>query len=43
VITVATATLGLWDPANLVRALFAAPLGLTTAFVVAAGLAGQLR
>ena len=42
-VTVTTATLGGWDPGNTWRALFALPLGLTIAYVLATGLTGHLR
>jgi uncharacterized membrane protein len=42
-LTLITAALGWWDPANMTRAALAAPLGSAGAFVVAAGLARNLR
>jgi uncharacterized membrane protein len=42
-LTLVTADLGWWNPANLVRATLAAPLGLAGAVVVAAGLSRNLR
>jgi uncharacterized membrane protein len=42
-LTLITADLGWWDPANVTRAALAAPLGGAGALVVAAGLARNLR
>ena len=42
-LTVATAMLGWWDPANIWRFSFAVPLGLTVGVVVGAALSGKLR
>lgn len=42
-VTLATAALGWWDPANALRAATAAPLGLAAGVVVAAGLTRNLR
>jgi uncharacterized membrane protein len=42
-VTLATAELGWWDPANALRALLAAPLGLAVGVIVATGLTGNLR
>jgi uncharacterized membrane protein len=42
-VTWLTAIAGIWDPANLPRALSALPLGLTGGAVVAAVTAGELR
>ena len=41
--TVATASVGWWDPENVTRAWFALPLGAAIAAVVAAVVAGDLR
>ena len=43
VVTVATASSGIWDPANTVRALLALPLGAAVSAVVTAVAAGDLR
>jgi uncharacterized membrane protein len=42
-VTLATAALGWWDPANVLRAAFAAPVGVAAGAVVAAGLTRNLR
>jgi uncharacterized membrane protein len=42
-ITVATAWLGWWDPANILRAALAVPLGAGAGAIVSAGAAGDLR
>ena len=42
-ITVVTASAGIWDPANAVRALLAVPLGAVITGVVVAVAAGDLR
>jgi uncharacterized membrane protein len=42
-VTVTTAWLGWWDPANLLRAALAVPLGAGVGAVIIAGLAGDLR
>jgi uncharacterized membrane protein len=41
--TLATAALGWWDPANALRAVLAAPLGVAAGAVVTAGLTRNLR
>jgi uncharacterized membrane protein len=43
ILSVTTARLGLWDPSNVVRAAFAAPLGFVVGAIVAAVLARRLR
>ncbi len=43
VVTVGTAMLGWWDPANIWRFSFAAPLGLSVGVVVGAAVSGNLR
>ena len=43
IITLTTATLGLWDPGNVTRAVLALPLGLAIGSVVSAAAAGDLR
>jgi uncharacterized membrane protein len=42
-VTAITASLGWWDPANLLRALFAAPLGLAIGGLVCAAASRDLR
>lgn len=42
-VTLATAALGWWDPANALRAVLAAPLGVAAGAVVTAGLTRNLR
>ena len=42
-VTVGTAALGLWDPANALRAALALPLGFVVGAIVAAVLARRLR
>jgi uncharacterized membrane protein len=42
-VTLITAQLGWWDPANPLRAISAAPLGLVVGVTVAAGLTQNLR
>lgn len=43
VATVMTASAGIWDPANVMRAALAIPLGAVIAMVIAAVAAGDLR
>jgi uncharacterized membrane protein len=42
-ITLATATIGVWDPANAARAALAVPLGCGIGAVISAAVAGDLR
>lgn len=42
-VTLATASLGIWDPGNALRAALAAPLGVVVGAVVAAVLVRRLR
>jgi uncharacterized membrane protein len=42
-LTVVTAAIGWWDPSNVVRSVFAVPLGAAAGTVIAAVAAGDLR